>query len=117
MSILFLLLAAPLLAEEPPPPTEKPAPAYMAASGNTRAIFPIDPKGRANDLIQAFDLLRKEKPTLKITLRTMSGMVFTNVSEVSAAANGTILFIKYLSNQGTKTQMVLIEEILEVSYS
>jgi hypothetical protein len=82
-----------------------------------KAIFPIDHTRRTSDFVQAYDLLRKDKPTLKITLRTSSGAVFANVTELTAASGGTLLFVKNLSQQGSKYTILPVEEVAEINYS
>jgi hypothetical protein len=104
----FLLLAQTLLAEETPKVT--------AAMTENKSVIVIDPKARASDYVQAFDMLRKDKPTLKIMIRTVSAVI-PHVSEISAATSGTLLFIKVLSNQGAKIQPIPVEEIMEMTYS
>jgi hypothetical protein len=96
---------------------EKPPGAVATASLGDKTIFSIDPKGRAADWAQIFDLLRKDKPTLKIQVRTASGGTFLNVAEITPAANGTLLFLRIPSNQGSKLQAVPVDEIIEVGYS
>lgn len=121
--ILFLcaLFAFPLFGEEKGQPLEKspstqaPFPALMGNDGTDRSFLTIDPKNRSNDYVQAYEILRKDKPTLKIGLKTASG-IFSNVTDISASQNGTLLFVKTLSNQGTKLVIVPIEEILEIAY-
>lgn len=109
--LLFLFFAHAVFAQEAPP-------AAVAATTTTtnKSVMIIDPKARANDFVQAFDLLRKDKPTLKIGVRTSSGMVM-NVTDITAAPGGTLLWIRVLSNQGTKIQVVPVEEMMEINYS
>jgi hypothetical protein len=82
-----------------------------------QAIFPIDHTRRTSDIVQAYDLLRKDKPTLKIALRTSSGAIYANVTELSAASGGTLLFVKNLSQQGSKYTILPVEEVAEINYS
>jgi hypothetical protein len=83
---------------------------------DNKSVMIIDPKARANDYVQAFDFLRKDKPTLKIMIRTTQAM-FIGVTDVTASSSGTLLMVKTLSNQGLKTQFVPIEQIMEINYS
>lgn len=92
-------------------------PTAAAASTMNRSLVMIDPKGRSNDYVQAFDFLRKDKPTQKIMVRIMNGMTLSNVTEITAAQSGTLLMIKFLSNSGNKIQIVPIEDIMELNYS
>ncbi len=82
-----------------------------------KAIFPIDHTRRTADMFQAYDVLKKDKPTLKIALRTTSGAIYANVTELMAASGGTLLFVKNLSQQGSKYTILPVEEIAEINYS
>ncbi len=113
MKTIPFFIAATLIAQEAPP---MPASAPIVSEPRARSTLIIDPKARSNDLIQAFDQLRKDKPTLKILVRTASGS-FSNVTDMTATTGGTLLLIKVLSNQGTRTQVVPIEEVMELNYS
>ncbi len=109
----LLLLAATLIGQEAPKPS---LPAAAAAAINDKSIMIVDPKARANDYVQAFDLLHKDKPTLKMMVRT-AGALFQNVTELSASPGGTLLYLRVLSNQGMKIQIVPVEEMMEINYS
>jgi hypothetical protein len=113
---LILLLANALLAQEAPKPAPTPPPGAAAAVIDNKSVMLIDPKARSNDYAQAFDFLRKDRPTLKILIRTTQAL-FMGVTEVAASSSGTLLTIKTLSNQGVKTHFVPIEQILEINYS
>ena len=115
-SLPLLLLSTTLIAQDPPPPPPSPTiPAAAMTEG--KSILVIEPKSRASDYIQAFDMLRRDKPTLKIAIHISGGAMLENVTEVSTVKNGTLLMIKYASSSGTKYQVVPIEEIAEMSYS
>jgi hypothetical protein len=116
----ILLLAAALNAQEPaptPPAPTLPAAPMVSSMSDSKSFMMIDPKVRANDYVQAFDLLRRDKPTLKIVLRTSSGMTYFNVTDLSITHGGTLFLVKFLSNQGSKTQILPVEEIVELAYS
>lgn len=115
---LFLLLANALLAQDPAKPATPPANTAPIISMDlpNKNIMVIDPKARASDYVQAFDFLRKDKPTLKILIRT-ADTLFTGVTDITASTGGTLLMIKVLSNQGSRTQVIPIEQILEINYS
>jgi UDP-N-acetylenolpyruvoylglucosamine reductase len=82
-----------------------------------KTVFSIDHKHRTKDIIQAYDLLKREKPTLKVALRTTEGSFFENVTELTAASGGTLLFVKNLSKHGSKYTILPVEEIAEINYS
>lgn len=111
------LFALPLLAQENPTKTVLPAKSAAAVTTNAKSLLLIDPKGRSQDYAQAFDLLRKDRPTQKIMVQLSNGMVLSSVTEVTSSQNGTLLMIKYSSNSGNKYQIVPVEEISEIGYS
>lgn len=115
----LLLLVAPLLAQEaaPTPPTPAAVAVTATPAPGAKCVIVIDPKVRGSDYIQAFDYLRRDKPTMKIVIRTTGGTQFYNVTDLSATTGGTLLLVKYLSNQGNKTQIVPVEDIVEIAYS
>lgn len=112
---IFLALASTTLAEEAPPPPAH-APSSAALINNNRGVLNLNPKERASDYVQAFNMLRKEKPTLKISIRT-SNDTLSNVTDLSTTHNGTLFFVKLLTAQGNKIQILPIEELVEISYT
>ena len=82
----------------------------------TKSVIVIDPKARTADLVYAFDLLRKDKPSQKIIVRTAAG-ILSNVVDLTPSSGGTLLFVKLLSTQGTRVQILPVEQILEIGYS
>ncbi len=108
----LFLLASIAFAQEAP----KGASDVASILENTKSVFIIEPKARAADYAAAFDFLRKDKPSQKMIVRTMSA-TYTNVTDVSASSEGTLLMIRFLSNQGNKTQIVPVEQVVEISYS
>lgn len=116
---MSLLIIAALLAVQEPAAQEKsmpPLPAAAAASKDPRNLIVIEPKSRAKDYAQAFELLRKEKPSLKINIQTSAGTL-ANVAELTPAENGTLMLVKVPFTQGTKYLIVPIEDIKEIAYS
>ena len=112
----FSLYAADAANTAPPPAAPATEPAAIMANA-AKSIYTIDPKNRSADLIQAYDLLKKEKPTLKISLRTANGSILANVTDLAAASKGTLLFAKIQSNIGPKVVILPVEEVLEIYYS
>ncbi len=114
---IFLILAQTLFAQDPPKPA---APAnnapIISMDSHGKSMIVIDSKARATDYVQAFDLLKKDKPTFRITIRT-SDTLFNGVTDLTASANGTLLIMKVPSNQGIKTQIIPVEQIVEISHS
>ena len=129
MNLIPLFLAAALFAAQDQPTSDKssslpalPSVAPMPAPSSTsnikegRSSLIIDPKARAQDYSQAFELLRREKPTLKINIQTSNGTL-SNVAELSSAENGTLMLVKIPFSQGTKYLIVPIEDVKEIAYS
>lgn len=113
--IPVLLAAASLASQEAAVP--KPVVNPGAADPSSKSTLLIDAKARAGDYVQAFEMLRKDKPTLKIMIHMASGLSISNVTEISSTANGTLVLIKSASTTGNKYQIVPIEEIKELAYS
>lgn len=90
--------------------------AKSAGADGIRTLYSIDPKNRSADWVQAFDELHKDKPTLKIMIKTTNGIILSNISEIDASSNGSLLFVKLPSNQGVKTQVIPVEDVAEVNY-
>ncbi len=117
MSHFSLTLATLLLAaQEPAAPEKTAAPPAAVAVQEAHSSMIIEPKARAQDYTQAFELLRRERPALKINIQTSSG-ILANVAELSFAENGTLMLIKIPFSQGSKYLIVPIEDIKEIAYS
>jgi len=114
--LLGIVLAAQEPAATAADKTPPAAPVAAAAIPDVRSSLLIDPKSRAHDFAQAFELLRREKPTLKINIQTPNGPI-ANVAELTAADNGTLMLVKVPFSQGTKYLVVPIEDIKEIAYS
>jgi hypothetical protein len=116
---LFLLLAATLFAQQEAPkstPSSANNAPIISMDPRNKSTIVIDSKARAGDYVQAFDFLRKDKPTLRIALQTTETL-FSGVADLVAASGGTLLMAKVPSNQGYKTVIIPVEQILEISYS
>jgi len=100
----------------PDVPTESISAVLSSSSSMSRNILLIDPKARSQDYIQAFEALRHDKPSLKINVQTLGGII-ANVGEMRASDEGTLLFLKVPSNQGMRLQIVALEDIKEILYS
>lgn len=109
---LFLFPLFFLSAEETPTPEKKaPEPPSYAL----KAEMHIDPKTRASDWVEAFQMLKNDKPTFKISLR--AGTLYQNLIDLTASASGTLLYVKLVSNHGSKTVIVPTEQVEEITYS
>jgi hypothetical protein len=82
-----------------------------------RTIMSIDPKARALDYAQAFEMLRKEKTSNKVVFQLADGSTLSNVIEMTVIGNGTLILFKVSSNtQGIRLQVVEVEKILAISH-
>ena len=117
MKTLFLLaLPFALTAQESPaPPMPAESSALLRSTG--RSTIVIEAKGRAEDIVKAYDLLKREKPTLRISAHTYSGAILSNVVEITAMPNGTLLLFRVSSTQGIKNVFVPVDDVIDLYYS
>ena len=76
----------------------------------------IEPKARADDLIQAYESFKREKPTSSIAARLANGQILTNLQELTAMSNGTLFLVKISTSIGPKTQVLSVDEIVDFFY-
>lgn len=109
MKLLLLIITAASVsfANEMPP---------LPACQSTQNYMMIDPKARALDYIQAFEMLRKEKTSSKVFFETVNGSTISNIIDILPMGNGTLLYIKYNTQQGIKFQVISVEEIKQLGY-
>lgn len=112
MFFLPLALAAQETSQQQP--TTPPSAIVQSISRSTVAI---DAKARSEDILKAYDLLKREKPTLKISARTYSGQILSNVVDITAMPNGTLLLFRTSSAQGIKNQFISVDDVIELFYS
>jgi len=94
--------------------TAPPAPPVPPGSSATYMI--IDPKMRAQDYEQAFEMLRKEKTTAKVFFQLQNGSTISNIIDMTLMANATLILFRFNSTQGIRFQLVKVEEIAAISY-
>lgn len=117
MKTLFILLTSLCFAQNIPEVLEhKSTKAAVIMHGTSGSVIVIDPKARATDLAQAFNILRKDKPSLRITVATTNG-ILNGVMELQASEGGTLILIKTLSTQGSQTTIIPVEQIMEIGYT
>ena len=90
--------------------------AMPAAAPMNRSMMLIDAKARADDILSAYDFFKKEKPSYNISARTYSGQLISNIVDIAAMPNGTWLILHLSTMQGTKTQVISVDEISELFY-
>ena len=77
----------------------------FAEEGHKKSNLIIDPTMRAHDYLQAFKALKKEKPSNKVCITLLSGLIVSNIIEMQRMANSTLFMIRYNSPQGIKLQV------------
>lgn len=109
--IFFLAIPFALMGQEssPPPPSN--------LREINRSALVIEAKARAEDILKAYDTLKREKPTLKISARTFSGQILSNIVEISAMPNGTLILFRLSSTQGVKSLFISVDDVLDLFYS
>jgi|GEM_PF-2494781 len=76
----------------------------------------IDPKLRASDYKEAFELLRKEKAPNKVCVKLVDGSIVSNIIEMNLMANNTVFLLRFNSPKGIKVQAVELEQIHGIGY-
>lgn len=109
---MISILASFLFAAASPtagPVSEVPPPEAMNPSGKISSYIMIDPKGRAGDLLQAYNSLKKERT--KVSFLLNDGTQITSIIDLQLLPNGTAFIVKTNSNAGVKSQLVFVEDI------
>ncbi len=88
----------------------------MTEAQSARSFIMIDPKSRASDLKEAFELLKREKTGPKVILQLSDGSTISNIVDFTVATSGTLLIIKYNGMQGLKYQVINVEDISSISH-
>ncbi len=108
LAAALLLSGAMLFAEEPK---------SIPMTGEASSYLMIDPKSRALDLKEAFELFRKEKTATKVVIQLANQTSISNILDFNVMQNGTIIVVRYNSVQGIKFMMVNVEDIVAISSS
>ncbi len=78
---------------------------------NDQAMLTIDAKSRLQDLLQAYDLLKKERGSPKVFLVLKNGEKLSPIVELTAMNNQTLLLVRYGTGQGTQLRVLAIEDL------
>jgi len=113
LMIPFILGAA----EEHTKTTSTTASSYVPISSSSRGVMVINPKQRAEDLLQAYQDLLKDRTSSRIYFRTAHGTMVTGIVEAKSSPNGTMLVFKISTKQGLEYVFVFTEDIVEVGHS
>jgi hypothetical protein len=114
ITILLISSSGALLAADAP--ATKPAVKTPDQNVPSNCQMSIDPKARAQDYLQAFDVLRKDKTPNKIVFELTDGTSLTNVIDMTLMGNGNLILFRINTPQGIKTQVVGVEQIKSLSH-
>ena len=95
------------------PKETSPPPAFTPSMTGEKTTILIQAKARADDLTQAFDTFKKEKPTYRISARLANGDTLANILELTAMPNGTLFIAKVSTSLGSKIQLVSVDDIVD----
>lgn len=116
-SIYALCFAAPLaLFAQQQVSKDKSAPSELPPSAIDKSTIVIQPKARADDLVKAYEMFKKEKPTYRISARLANGQILGNLIELTPMPNGTLFVVKSTTAIGTNTQVFSVDEIIDFFY-
>lgn len=83
------------------------------SSSNEKTTILIQAKARADDLVQAFEMFKKEKPTFRIAARLSNGSTLSDILELTAMPNGTLFIAKTSTSMGQKSQIISVDDIVD----
>ena len=89
---------------------------YSVEEVHKKNTLVIDPTMRALDYQQAYETLKKEKPSNKVCITLLNGSILTNIIEMQKMSSSTLFLIRYNSPQGIKVQAVDLESIVGIGY-
>lgn len=118
IALLPLCLFAAKEIPQPKKPKAKstPSKAVPIEKGTNSIIF-IEAQDRSDDFIQAFQTLKKDKPSATVSAHLKNGKTVMNVLEIHPMSKGTLLLLKVAVPQGTEMQIVSIDELARFSHS
>ena len=97
--------------------TGLPAPLHQQMqSSQTQSYMTILPAARAQDLLQAFEALKKEKTAAKLYFELADGSILSGVIEMTLMSNSTLILFRLNTPQGIHLQLVKVEDILNINY-
>ncbi len=78
--------------------------------------YSVEAKARAQDYLQAFDMLRKEKTTGKVQFLLKDGSAVSNIIDIQLMEQGSLLLFRFNSSQGIRFRVVALEDILRLEH-
>ncbi|MDN3505635.1 MAG: hypothetical protein P0S96_00185 [Simkaniaceae bacterium] len=115
LASLFFLQAAPT-AEQKGAAQKKELEAVSQMMHPARSMMVIDPKERANDYVKAWEMLKQEKSSAKVSFTLASGQRISNVIEMKPMPGDTLIVFRYSTPQGIRFQVVEVEDILSLMH-
>lgn len=111
MKPLFFLCFLTFAFAKDPKPVEVLPPSIL----EQKDIIVIEPKLRAEDFLEAHELMKRGKSPQKIVFHLSDGRSLTNVLEMKVMKNGTLLLFKINTSVGNQYELVPIENLLTIS--
>ncbi len=103
--LLLVCASFPLIAEE-----------SLSLPKQSSMPYAIDAKTRADDYLQAFDMLRKEKSAAKVQFVLKDGSTITNILDIQLMQQGSLMVFRFNSPQGILLRVVGLEEISRLEH-
>jgi hypothetical protein len=113
LATLFFLQAAPTTTE---PAKSTVSPKELEAMMQQRSTMLIDPKQRANDYKQAFEMLSQEKSIGKVYFHLSDGTKLSNIIDMKILPGNTLVIFRFSTPQGIRLHVVEIEDIQGITH-
>ncbi|MBS3905239.1 MAG: hypothetical protein KGZ39_07930 [Simkania sp.] len=107
LPVTFVFVVSSLHAEDSSPTAQSP---------QALTQYSIAAKARAQDYLQAFDILRKEKTSGKVQFLLKDGSTVTNIIDIHLMEQGSLLVFRFNSAQGIRFRIVALEDILQLEH-
>lgn len=116
---LSLNAAAMMSLSKEPTATEAPViPPSMIKASPTSSYLSISLKERATDLLEAFNILKREKTADKVFFQFSDHSTISNLIDVTLLPSSSLFLFRYnTSSQGIRLQIVKVEDIVGVGYN
>lgn len=91
--------------------THKAVAAKESQSGGQSEIMIITPESRAQDIVSAFQFLRKMSAGTKIAVKLTNGSLLTEIMDMEVMPGGTMIIFKVTTMKGQQYRVEKIENI------
>ncbi|KPK32859.1 MAG: hypothetical protein AMS24_02995 [Chlamydiae bacterium SM23_39] len=89
----------------------------QASCGNSLlTTMEIPYRERAQDYLQAYNILKADKTTNSIYFKLKDGSTISNILEINLLNSSTIMFFKISTYSGIKYSFVAIEDVADIGY-